>query len=238
MEPISIKIEYWTYPDGTQTGVEPNGIVEFRSVLNENYASLVKGTSGECGGLYSLAIEIVSNIVFSDIANLIVGGVAYDTIKSGTSSFFIRPFLDALSKLVESNKDNSLDIENITFIFQDTKIYIYNLRGYPAIDYLKQIFSKLSMSYSKLIRPSGECPYEIHIPTLDDKECSFGRFRVPLDVDESIEKFENIDYLKYWGAVYNLEIGKRVFDVASQFLIDENFLTLDEYDREWLRNNP
>jgi len=229
MEPISIKIEYWTYPDGTMTGVEPTGIEDFRSKLQNNYASLVKGTSGECGGLYDLAIHITSAISLRDVVSAILGGVAYDIVKLGTQSLFLRPFIEAIKELKQKNKEEHLEIETIRFSFQDTEVYIKNLRNIPAIDSLGDIFAKLATSYESLSGRNSETPYEIHIPILNDKDCTFCQFRSPLEFDETLVPFEANDYLKYWGIVYNLDTPSSVYDAESKLMLNMPFLSEEEY---------
>ncbi|WP_428740005.1 hypothetical protein [Sulfurimonas sp.] len=90
MEPIAIKIDYWTLPDGSPTGEQPDGLDEFRTELQNNYVSLVRGQSGECGGgLYDLVVQVTSSITIRDVASAILGGIAYDLVKSGTQSFVL-----------------------------------------------------------------------------------------------------------------------------------------------------
>ena len=73
MEPLAIKIEYWTLPDGSPSGMEPEGIDEFRNELQEHYVSLVRGHSGACGGgLYDLIVHITSSITLRDVASAIL----------------------------------------------------------------------------------------------------------------------------------------------------------------------
>ena len=232
MEPISIKIEYWTYPDGTMTGVEPTGIEDFRSKLQNNYVSFVKGTSGECGGLYDLVIHITSSISLRDVVSAILGGVAYDLVKLGTRSLVLRPFVEAIKELKEKNKKEHLEIETITFSFQDAEIIIKNLQDVPAIDSLGDIFAKLASSYDSLIGRNSETPYAIHIPILNDKDCSFCKFRSPLEYDETLVPFKANDYLKYWGIIYNLETQCSVYDAESKLMLNMPFLTEEEYWRE------
>lgn len=87
MEPIAIKIEYWTLPDGSPTGQEPEGVEEFRSDLKNVYAFFVRGQSGACGGgLYEFVVTVTSSITLRDVASAILGGVAYDLAIRGQTT--------------------------------------------------------------------------------------------------------------------------------------------------------
>ena len=130
MEPIALKIEYWTLPDGSPTGIEPDGIDEFRNKLQEHYVSLVRGHSGACGGgLYDLIIQVTSSITIRDVSSAILGGIAYDLVKSGTKSLILRPLISAIETLREQNKEDLKKIEVDEFIFtcQDADIVVKNI---------------------------------------------------------------------------------------------------------------
>src|SRR5450759_4156506 len=127
MEPIAIRINYWTLPDGSPTGEEPVGIEEFRNDLQNEYISFVRGQSGACGGgLYEFFIQITTTITLRDVANMILGGVAYDLVKSGTQSFILRPLIAAFDKLKSISQKQYIDIDvgELKFSFQDADIIV------------------------------------------------------------------------------------------------------------------
>ena len=242
MEPISIRIDYWTYPNGSFSGEEPEGIEEFRSDLQETYVSLVKGQSGALGGgLYDLVIQVTSSISLRDFVSLILGGVAYDLVKSGTHSFILRPLIVAIKKLKAKNKEKNIEVDELKLFLQDTDVILKKVATRSLFDDLEQIIKAVSESYEAIKGPTGEPPYEIHIPVFEDPAPRFSRYRSLLDVDETIEEVSADSYLHLWGARYNLEGQIRVFDVQKQILINERYMTQDEYwkacEIEWAKEN-
>jgi hypothetical protein len=98
---------------------------------------------------------------------------------------------------------------------------------------LDSIFKTLSENYETLKNKDGKFPYTIQIPVFEDPEKTLCRFRVLLDVDETIEHVTIANYLDYWGIYYDYERASRIFDVKRKLLIDEDFLTLDRYWQAW-----
>ena len=246
MEPIAIKIDYWTLPDGSPTGEEPEGIDEFRSDLQNEYFSFVRGQSGACGGgLYEFVIQITTPITVGDVANFILSGVAYDLVKSGTQSFILRPLILAFEKLKSRNQKHDIDIGELRFSFQDIDIIVNKIGSRPIFDDLGGIFKTLAENLESIKGQTGESPYVIHIPVFEDPDTHICRFRSLLDVDETIQGVTSDSYLKYWGVRYNLEGQIRVFDVQRHLLIDVRYMTQDEYwdewkmewEREWAKKN-
>lgn len=237
MEPIAIRINYWTLPDGSLTGVEPEGIEEFRSNLQHNYTSLVRGQSGSCGGgLYELVVHVTSGISLREVASFILSGIAYDLVKSGTYSFILRPLIAAIEKLKSKNKKKNIAIEvdELKFSFQDTDIIVKRVGAQPLFDNLGRVFKAIAENFEFMKgQRTGEPPYEIHIPVFEDPHPSFCRFRSLLDVDETIEGVTEESYLHFWGVRYNLEGQIRIFDVQRRLLIDVSYMTQDEYWKAW-----
>lgn len=234
MEPIAIKIEHWTLPDGTPTGEEPEGIEEFRTDLQNVYASFVRGQSGACGGgLYEFVVNITSSITMRDVASAILGGVAYDLVKSGTRSFFLHPLIVAFEKLRSKNQKRDIEIGELRFSFQDVDVIVNKSGRKPIFDDLGDIFKALAERFESIKGRTGETPYVIHIPVFQDPDPRFCRFRSLLDVDETIQVANSDSYLKYWGVRYNLEGQVRVYDVQRSLLIDTSYMTQEEYWEAW-----
>jgi hypothetical protein len=238
MEPVAVRIDYWTLPDGSPTGVELEGIDEFRRDLQDVYVSLVKGQSGDCGGgLYDFMIHVTSSISLRDVVNLILCGVAYDLIKNAANSFVLRPLLEAIEKLKFRNAQRSIDVDELKFSFQDADIIIKRIGTQRLSDDLGRIFKALAENFEFMKGKNGEYPYEIHIPVFEDPNPRFSRFRALLDVDETIEVVTADSYLQFWGVRYNLEGQIRVFDVHRRLQIDATYMTQEEYwnvwEREW-----
>ena len=242
MEPVAIRIDYWNFPDGSPTGEEPEGIEEFRRELQDAYVSLVRGQSGSCGGgLYEFLIHVTTSISLHDVASLILGGIAYDLIKSGTHSFVLRPLLTAFEKLKSRNKKRNIEVDELKFSFQDADIVVKKIGDAPLFDDLGPVFKALAENFEFMKGQTGESPYEIHIPVFEDPNPRFSRFRALLDVDETIEGVTADSYLQFWGVRYNREGQIRVFDVQRRLLIDTRYMTQDEYweawHQEWARDH-
>jgi len=242
MEPIAVRIDYWTLPDGSPTGVEPEGIDEFRRELQEIYVSFVRGQSGACGcGLYDLIVQVTSSISLVDVVSFISSGVAYDLLKDGAKSFVLKPLITAIEKLKSRNKQRAIDVDELRFTFQDADIVVKKIDTQSIFEILGQIFKTLAENFEYIKGNTGESPYAIHIPVFEDPNPRFSRFRALLDVDETIQGITTESYFQFWGVRYNLEGQIRVFDVQRRFLIDETFMTQDEYweawENEWVKEH-
>lgn len=236
MEPVAVRIDYWTYPDGSFTGIEPEGIEEFRRELQDVYVSLIRGQSGALGGgLYDLIVHVTSSISLRDVVDLILGGVAYDLIKSGANSFLLQPLIAAIGKLKSRNKKRSIEVDELKFSFQDADIIVKKIGAQPLFNDLGRIFKTLAENFEFMKGQKGEYPYVIHIPVFEEPNPHFSRFRALLDVDETIQDVTTGSYFKYWGVRYNLEGQIRVFDVHRRLLIDATYMTQEEYWKAWER---
>jgi len=237
---MAIKIDYVASPDEGRFDVAPEGIEEFRRDLEEAYVSLVRSHPGvRGGGWYQFLIQVTSNITLRDIANLILSGIAYDLLKSGASSFVLRPLLNAYEKLKERNTRIQFGVDEISFLFQDTDIMIKKIGTQSLRWDIDQIFTTLAKDIEFLTRPSGELPYVIHIPVFEDPKPRFCRFRSMLDVDETIQGITSPSYFQYWGIRYSRAGKICVFDVQRQLILDEKYMTQSEYwttwEKEWAK---
>lgn len=230
----AVKISYWAYPEGTNTIKEPIGIAEFRNELAQSYVSLVRGRpSGFGGGFYQFAIEFVADISIHDVLKFIAGGIAFDLLKSGSQAFIVKPLLLAYERLKNRNSNPGIDIHAVNFIFKDAEIIVTKIGPDSIYTSLGDIFKTLADSYGALQNGNGEFPSTIYIPVFEDPARAVSRYRMLLDVDETIRNITSKAYFEYWGIRYDFECASRVFDVTRQLLIDERFLTQDEYRREW-----
>lgn len=232
----SVKITYWAVPDGPASMIDLKDIEEFRKELEENYIAAVHGRrSDSCGGgLYELIIELISNISMADVASWLMGGVAFDLLKHGANSLVIQPLLSAYHKLKEKNKEHGVRIVELRIVLRDSILIIYNICEDGIFDNLKGILEAVAKHYSKTFLRSGEGPYEIHVPVFEDtSEDRLIRFRVLLDVDETIAPVIPAAYYNYWGLRFNLSCQSRVFDVSAELLLDEEFFTKERYRAEW-----
>lgn len=226
----AIKITYWAEAkQGTASIYDFEGISDFRKKLDENYVAVVQGRPGPLGGLHELAVEIISNLTFLEVAKFLLAGVAFDVIKSGTKALVLRPFLSAYQKLKDRNPSVRLDIDELKIVFQDTVIIVHKITDDSIFSSLEGILKSVAQHSNQLTLQTGERPFKIHVPVFEDpakdRPC---RFRVKLDVDDTISSFSNSDYIRLWGIYYDYA-GGRVFDVEKELVIDNEFYELDRY---------
>ncbi len=234
---LAINIDYWAVQEGKNNLIQLAGLAEFEEEISQSYVSRVHGRPGDLGGgLYEFTIQVITNISFHDVVKLIADGIAFDLIKSGAKSFVLRPFLAAYEKLKARNTDHNLDIQEIRFMFNDAEVVISKISDNSIYDSLGEIFQVLAQNFGHLRNGDGEYPYSIQIPVFEDPEKRLCRFRVLLDVDETISKVTKADYFGYWGIYYDFERKSRVFDVKRTLLIDSDFLSIDRYWQEWERD--
>ena len=122
---MAIRIDYWAAQKGSLGLDDLMGIADFREELEAEYVTIVRGRPGALGGLYHLSAEVVSTLTLSHVVQLLLDGVAFDLIKSGTKAFVLRPFLSAYKKLRDRNKSDYGDIDELRLIFQDSLVTIY-----------------------------------------------------------------------------------------------------------------
>ena len=92
----AIKVEYWAEKKANTTDLfDLAGIEEFRAELTNHYVGAVHARPGPCGGLYGLVVEFLTSFSLQHFVNLILDGVAYDLIKSGSDALVLRPFVAA-----------------------------------------------------------------------------------------------------------------------------------------------
>jgi hypothetical protein len=234
MENFSIKIEYWGVQKDKHSIHELDGISDFKNELDKHYVNNVRGLPGDLGGgLYELAVEFITNIDFSDVATFLLEGVTYDLIKSGVKSFAIRPFLDAYKKLRSKNK--RVDFYRFVFCFNDTKIILYNLYKNSIEEAMEKIFSQLSIHYQSMLKNGVEFPAVIHIPVLHDETMNdySAKFRVKLDVDETVDNLCIDNYFDYWGLSYYYSREYVVYSLKDKRILEDKFLDENMYECEF-----
>jgi hypothetical protein len=233
---MALKVEYWASQNGAIGINELEGIGDFQKELADEYVTVVHGKPAGLGGPYTLAVELISSFTLAHVVRLILEGAAYDLLKDGAKSFILRPFLAAYKKLRERQKERNhgADIDKLRLIFQDSIVTIDGLGTDSVASSLEKILRALAGNFKDLALISGEFPFEIHIPVFEDPAKDRpARFRVLLDVDETIPRVTVADYLGFWGLSYVYARSRRVYDVSRRLLIDEGFLTREEYWSIW-----
>lgn len=232
---ISIKITYLQEQQNKTSIFEFEGLKLFKKELSENYISVIHGRPGDLGGgIGEFVIDLISNITLKDLVNFLLEGIAYDLISSKTKKFVIRPLFEAYKKLKGESKNSLLDLAELNISFQDSIVRIYKVSDNSIINQLENILLALAKNYDHLILDSGEAPYQIYIPVLEDKVKTKNRiFRVPLGEEETIEKISEEDYFKYWGLIYDYERCDKIYNVEKQLLIAEGFYSEDQYWKKW-----
>jgi hypothetical protein len=225
---------------------EPEGISEFKAELAAHYVSQVRGRPGALGGLYGLSIDFLTSFSLQHFLNLIVDGIAYDLVKSGSDALILRPFVAAYKALKQRNSERftGLRIERLRLSFEDSTVLIHELREVELVSNLDRILNTLASHYKNLTLRSGEEPSFISIPVVEDPagDDRLSRFREFLDVDETVQDITAQRYLGFWGLQYDFANTSRVYDVEKEVLLDIHFLTQSEYwkawEERWKKQNP
>lgn len=235
----AVKILYWADSEAGRLFL-PDGIVEFQDSLANNYVSNVQARPGPHGGLYGLTVEFLTSFTLKHFLGLILDGIAYDLVKSGSNALILRPFVTAYNALRKRNEGGrfGVQIDEICMSFQDSVVLIRDLGRDTILENLRAILEALARNYKRLELRTGEKPFTIIIPILEDvAEKRLCRFRELLDVDETIRDLGDERYLELWGAQYDYSATSRVYDVQKQVLLDEKFYTRGEYSRLWMQHN-
>ncbi len=225
MIPASITVDWW-YGE-----IELEGAAEFKAQLSDNYVvSAVRDRRGPLGGgLYQLVVEFVSRLSLSEIVKILLEGVTYDLLKSGTNAFFIRPFLEAYKRFKSRQKNERIGIDRIRFVFQDSAITIETLPHTDLLAELESILRAVAENFESMIQGSRDQLFEIYIAVFEDtteERVSFCKYRPLLTTDETIDvsHISRADYFKLWGLEYYSDGSpSRVYDVERRSIIEESF---------------
>ena len=236
----AVKVEYWALRADATDLQDLDGIEEFRSELATNYVGQVHARPGEAGFLYGLSVEFLTTFTLQHFLTLILDGIIYDLVKSGSHALVLKPFIAAYRSLKAKNieRKRRMQIDTLLLSFQDSVVQIDNLGEDAILDNLEVVLETLASNYSRLILGTSEKPFSIVIPIFEDpssdRPC---RFRQILDVDETIRNMTSEDYLNLWGVQYDYSCANRVFRVKDQLLSEDEFYTRRQYwqamERRW-----
>lgn len=231
-----IKVQYWAIQEGDTALLELDGIDEFKNALETNYICHIHARPGDLGGNYGLAVEFLTTLSLQHFLALVLDGIAYDLIKSGSHALVLRPFLKAYEALRKRNDDKHLGvhIEQITLMFEDSIVLIHEIGNELLTKNIGKVIHTLAKNYSDMALRTGEKPFCIRVPIFEDPAVDrLSRFRELLEVDETIEDRTDEDYLRLWGLEYDYARTTRVFDVKEHLLLDQEFCTRAGYWQLW-----
>jgi hypothetical protein len=224
----AVKVECWAAQEGDLGLVQPEGIEEFKTELARNYVGQVHARPGSLGGLYGFVVEFLTTFSLHRFLDLIVDGIAYDLIKSGSDALVLRPFLSAYKALRQRNvgRFSEISIERLLLSFQDSIVVIHELTHHSIERNLEHILTTLAANYKYLILRTGERPFLVSIPVVEDPaEHRSCRFRELLEIDETIRDITDERYSALWGIQYDYARTTRVYDVERRVLLDQGFHT-------------
>lgn len=226
----TINLSYWTYPEG-EMFEEFKDIDKFKNELTEDYNVNLESrpTDALGGGLYELAIEIISDFDFKTYAAEIIRDNSKTAIVAG-AIYFWKPLMKRVRELFSQNAELSPNIESALIKFKDTAISIYSIYPNGISETIDDIIPKISEHYIQIEQKSSSPIKSIHIPIFNQVDkYSICAYRVKLNVDENIPKFDKDDYYKIWGIEY-MDGTKAIYEVDKSNLINAPFYTQSEYD--------
>ncbi|MDO6390996.1 hypothetical protein Q4E40_12715 [Pontibacter sp. BT731] len=95
--------------------------------LKEEYIINVQSKPGTAAmGIWDSMVEIIVNVELKDYVMIVLGGAAWDLVKAGSRSFFLRPLVQAFEKLEKQHE--YFDYTSLRLKFQDTEIVVYGLK--------------------------------------------------------------------------------------------------------------
>ena len=117
------------------------------------------------------------------------------------------------------NNTESIDILEISFLMEDTSLFIQRVCGLSIVQQLDNIFRLVMNDYNYIITEIKEVPSEIHIPVFKNDEHE----KEPLDlIPESAKETTERDYFAYWGLYLDALNETAIYDVEnSSFIFEE-----------------
>jgi len=226
----SIKIEYWTLPEGQDF----DGIEEFVNEIDKDYSLTInkKRTDALGGGLYGLIIEISEDLSLTELTK--------SYIEDGIKLYFgfqVKEIYRNINKLFKKNKKLSPSVEQIIVKFKDCEVILYEIFEF-GIEKNFEIISKELLNVASENLKLFKKIRQIHIPIFNHKDSyNICDYRVKLNVDENITAFYVKDYLKFWGI--KTKNKYRVYNVRKKKLMKKMFYTQKTYDElfSWAYDN-
>lgn len=190
----------------------------FEKELRQSYSVQTKPIyipSATDGG--EMWFQIFLNVDFGDfIKGAIAGGLAWDLIKVGTKKYFLNPLINAITNLVEDNRENSqIDFKRIELEFNDVTVRILGIKTLHTSK-LSAIFSTLYKVVPKLENKDLGKLSDIVIPMI----ATGNDFRKYQLLDEFEELLTPEDYVKCWLVSFNLGLDKYIYEIESDKIFE------------------
>ena len=218
----SIKIEYWTFPEGQDF----DGIEEFVEEIDKDYFLTVskKRTDSLGGGLYDLIIEISEDLSLVELTKSYVE----DGVKLYLG-YQAKEIYKTIRKLFEKNKDLKPSVEQISVKFKDCKVIFYEVYENAIEENFELVIAELiqtASEHKKIFKRAKE----IHIPIFNQKDSyNICNYRVKLNFDENMTEFGKADFLKFW--VIKSKKKHFVYNVQKKKMKKKKFYTQKSYDK-------
>lgn len=217
-----INIKYWTYTDGSDF----SNFNEFVEKIDHSYFLSInrKRSDSAGGGIYDIVIKISENISIVELAN----SYLEDGIKV-IIGYFLRSLFKPLKSLFNSNRAKNPGIDKIILDFKDCKIVLHEIYPNGIEDNFEDIMKKLfefTLNNKKLFSKSKS----IQIPIFKHRDSyDLCNYRVKLEIDEPITKFQKEDYTNYWGIKSKKKA--QIYCVKEKQIVNEKFYTQKGYNK-------
>lgn len=203
--------------DGIQTFVTADGLEEFMKMLEKEFFAEVdvKCRYHTGKGKTELVLNLHCNFGLTEslhhFNNGNWGGFACNAEDQNVASPFDAAF-EALSQ-----KNNNIDIAELSLHFRDTSIVITNIGDYSIPEQLGNIIHKLSEHFVFFTKGLTEMPYEIFVPVFEEN--------AQISPDQKTEH----SYFDHWGLYFeeDLEHNIMVYTLKTKRLSKEEFFLLD-----------
>lgn len=156
----------------------------------------------------SITIDMKCNVCLTDILDFYRKG-RWGYGKEGSS-----PLKDSLALLSKKNAI-ALDIEELTFFFEDTSIIIKRIYNKSIPEQLNEILDELVNHYIYFSKGLTEIPYEIFIPVFEDSLLETGK-------EQPVNFMSNdapTTYFNFWGVYLESHEDALIYDVNKNIYI-------------------
>ena len=184
------------------------GIESFRKSLEKFFFS--EATVRNCASSnlgVNLAVELECNLSLVEMLFHFNRGTWGDFSQSYSS------FTAVLEKFRTENLV-SIDIEELSILFRDTRIIINKIYERSIPEQLESILGEMGKHYVHFSKGLSETPYEIYVPVFEE-DCSENDFF--LRTIESTNHSQK-DYFNYWGLYFESEDDAIIYDLKASHL--------------------